>query len=267
MSAWPGRLHLVVACAAIGACESRPSVSPPREQPASRETPAVTGPQAPATPAPLEYLELITGGAAPNESLPLIVAIHGLGDRPDGFAGLFAGFAARARVLLPAGPDPYGSGFTWFPFGRDRDPERLSAGIRTAAARIAAFVGWAREHRATHGRPVVTGFSQGGMITFALALEHPGLVAAALPIGGLIPGPLLPEGPPDAAPPILTFHGAADAVVPLEPTQQSVARLQSLGYAAELRVFPGVGHAVPASMRAALHEALEQAVGRAANEP
>ena len=49
----------------------------------------------------LAYLEVVLGGARPEEPLPMIVAIHGLGDEPHNFAGLFDGFPECARLILP----------------------------------------------------------------------------------------------------------------------------------------------------------------------
>ena len=49
------------------------------------------------------------------------------------------------------------------------------------------------------GKVVVTGFSQGGMLSYALALHHPELIEYALPISGMLPEVLWPTTPPPSA--------------------------------------------------------------------
>jgi phospholipase/carboxylesterase len=100
-------------------------------------------------------------------------------------------------------------------------------------------------------RPVLTGFSQGGILTFAVAASRPELVTAAVPIAGWLPPALVPGAlPPGAAAvPIRAFHGGADDRLPAGPTRELVERLRSLGFDAELRVYPGVPHAISAEMR------------------
>ena len=41
-------------------------------------------------------------------------------------------------------------------------------------------------------RPIVTGFSQGGILSFAMAARHPNEVRYAFPVAGSCPGPILP---------------------------------------------------------------------------
>ena len=69
-------------------------------------------PRQPAEPAayPLAFQVVYTAGAEPSQRLPMIVALHGLGDTPARFAALFAGFPEPARVVS-APPAPAKSGF------------------------------------------------------------------------------------------------------------------------------------------------------------
>ena len=45
----------------------------------------------------LYYMEVVTGGADKDARLPMIVAIHGLGDEPRGFVGLLGGLQCRGE--------------------------------------------------------------------------------------------------------------------------------------------------------------------------
>jgi phospholipase/carboxylesterase len=270
------RLAVALALAAVscrgGAPEASASRSAAPPTPASRAlAPAAATDEAAPEAAGVRYVEIVTAGASPEAALPMIVAIHGLGDDPDGFSDLLADFSAPARLVLPQAPDAYdGGGYSWFPvLARDRDEPALARGIGRAASRLAAAVRELRQRRPTVGRPIVTGFSQGGMLAFALAVSHPDLFSAAYPVGGWLPPPLWPSDVDDPAayPPIVALHGDADPAVGFQPTRDAVEHLRGLGLSATLHAYPGVEHAITPDMRRDLHALLREAHRRATEAP
>jgi phospholipase/carboxylesterase len=271
------RRLLALGLLALVACEPRPS-EPQSTQPNKAPAPVEprAQPPAPTVEPPTEvvelpevagvhYLEVVTGGADANAELPMIIAIHGLGDSPEGFSQLLASFDQPARVILPRALDPYEPGWSWFPIrARDSDVEGLAAGIEHATNALAQAIPKLVEQRPTRGKPIVTGFSQGGMLSFCLAVHHGELFSAAFPVGGWLPPPLWPKPDADAtlAPPIVAFHGDEDVAVKLEPTQQAVTNLQKAGYRVELNTYTGIGHAITQDMRDDLLDGLREAIGR-----
>lgn len=249
--------------------EGRIAAAAPAEVPTD---PAATEPEAPEEPkyaeaAGLSYAEVMLGGAKPEDTVPMIVAIHGLGDEPHNFSKLFETFPEPARLILPRALDPYDSGgWSWFPIrARDPDVASLSAGIRKAAKAIAPAIAALQKSKPTRGKPIVTGFSQGGMLTFTLAVHHPEVVGEAVAIGGWLPPPLWPEKKPDGVelPAIHAIHGTADNAVRFEPTQQAVDHLKKLGYAVRLRSYEGVQHVITPEIRRDLFDDLVDAVHEA----
>ena len=257
-------------CLALTACEP----PPPRHElpaqtpsePASEARPTIPepGPDGLRELAGVHYLEYTTAGASADETLPMIVAIHGLGDSPEGFANLLRGFDRKARVIVPRAFDRYGRGWSWFPIRMaDGDDAAIGAAISNSAAKLAPAIEQLAATYPTQGRPYVTGFSQGGMLSFALAVEHGELITAAFPVGGWLPEPLWPSAGPKAdAPPIVAFHGEADDRVPFAPTQAAVTKLDSLGYAVELHGYAGVGHSISRPMHAELSASLGAAIDK-----
>lgn len=242
---------LLLALALLAGCERapEPAPAPPSAPPAAATEAAGIG-----------FVELFTGGARADEELPLVIAIHGLGDRPESFAPLYAALPVKARLVAPRG-EPWGSGFSWFPVGSLDDPQKLADGTARAADRLAILIESIFRTRKVKGRAIVTGFSQGGMLSFTLAVRHPEVVAAAFPVGGLIAPSLVPEAWPMAreAPPIRAFHGDADERVSVARARVSVAALAALGLDAKLGEYPGVGHAIPPPMRDDLLRAIADA--------
>ena len=251
------------ATAAPSSAPSAPTTPPdrPHAPPPSSTPPIATGdePQA----GKIHYVEVVLGDAKADDALPMIVAIHGLGDDPRNFGHLFDEFTEDARLILPRGLDQTpGGGWSWFPFrARDPDVEALSRGIASASDELAAAITVLVRDRKTVGKPIVTGFSQGGMLSFALAVRHPELVAFALPVGGWLPPPLVPTTPAGKdAPPVRAFHGTDDPAVKFEPTRVGVEALKKLGWDVELHAYEGVGHVITPEIHRDLDDALVDAL-------
>ena len=189
------------------------------------------------------YLEHMTGGARPDERVPMIVALHPMGGDPADFLQMLRRYRRRARLILPYG-HPSGGLYIWYDAVHDVAAPLVTRETDRIAAALAALTA----ARPTVGKPLVTGFSQGGMMTFALAVTHPEALAAAFPIGGLLPPSLYPsaalssEPRPATLPPIAAFHGASDLAVPTQGARASIAELRRAGYTAELREYAGVEH-------------------------
>ena len=206
----------------------------------------------------IPYVELVTGGAWSDEQLPMIVAMHPRGGTVDGFVRMFSSFPARARVIIPHG---YGNGngrFNWWEARVARDNAQVvSAAVRPVDQQMAAALRELIARRPTLGRPVVCGFSQGAMLSFALAANHPDLVSAAFPMGGYLPasfasGALTVPGP---RPYIHAFHGTQDRVISVNLARGSINDLRRLGVRADLTEYPSVGHKLdPEEVQAALNE-------------
>jgi len=205
----------------------------------------------------LEYLEVLTGGASASDPVPLVVAMHGLGDHPESFRLLLDDLPAKARVVFPRGPMPHGDdGFSWFEFHTDDDEGKaaLGEGVRTSADRIAQLIVVLLKARGGPPRAIVCGFSQGGILSFELAAAHPEIIAQAIPVSGYLPSSLWPAEPPKLRPlpKILALHGETDRLIPLEWAKWSVEALRSQGYDVTLRSWPGVSHALSPDMHATL---------------
>ncbi len=207
---------------------------------------APSPPVAAATPAvePLSGLEAKIG----TGDGPRVVALHGLGDAPERFVRLFDSMTTPAQLLLPAAPIPYGDGFSWFALDRGSDA--------AFAAELAARADWLADR--LEGKPILTGFSQGGMLAFAIAVRHPERITAAIPIGGALPLSLIPARAPAGAAPIIALHGGDDDRVPIDGTRASVAALTQRGFTASLREYGGVGHHISPQMRRDLDALLAQ---------
>ena len=247
------RLLVFSIAATLWACKSPPASPSPDTQPvpaAADSTPSTPpSPRAPEEPL-LDYLEMVTAGADVSRPLPLIVAVHGLGDRPENFVRWLKGLPFPARVIAPRAPTPYGRGYSWFPVERPFEAleSRDRAAIADASQRLAQLIRHLPSAHPTIGKPLVLGFSQGGVLSFELAVRSPALIGAALPIAGTWAGARVGAHRGPIAP-IFGFHGVADRRIPFGLAEGAVAQLATQGRKATLRPYPDVRHTMTADMR------------------
>ena len=165
--------------------------------------------------------------AAPDRDWPLLLFLHGAGERGDSLAvvGVHGPLKERAAgrdlpLVIVAPQVPTGS--------------RWTVG-RVAAALDAAIA----QYRIDESRVYLTGLSMGGFGTWEAIMRMPERFAAAVPIcgGGL---PLGIEAARDV--PVWAFHGAMDPVVPIEMSVGMVRTLRNAGGDVRFTVYPDAGH-------------------------
>ena len=169
---------------------------------------------------------------------PTIVALHGWGASAHDLLGLAPYLhGGEALVLCPQGPMslPVGSGATgygWFPITGGAPPD--ASAFEAAVDRLAAFLDALYErYPVDPARLVLLGFSQGGVMAYALALRDPRRYAALVALSSWLPEALANQVgrcPDDAPLPIFVSHGTEDPMIPVARAQESNQRLLALGY-------------------------------------
>ena len=153
---------------------------------------------------------------------PLLLLLHGIGSNEEDLFGLapylderFLVVSARAPVALPYG------GYGWFQI--EFTPRGMAADIEQAKRSLGMLPGFiealAERYGADARRVYLAGFSQGAMMSLALALTRPEMIAGVVAMSGRLPRQVL-EREPDAGAlagkPVLVTHGLYDAVLPVE---------------------------------------------------
>ena len=174
--------------------------------------------------ATMRYLLFRPKDAATDQSLPLVLSLHGGGPRrkfedllepyAPGFDYGLGRFVAeetqRAHPCLVLAPWSNQRGW-------DEENQRLVLGV------IATLP---REFKIDTRRIYITGQSMGGFGTWSMITAHPEIFAAAVPICG-------GGTPRDAAQarhiPVWALHGSGDGVVPVAQTRDMIAALQKSG--------------------------------------
>lgn len=174
---------------------------------------------------------------------PTVLALHGWGANALDLLGLAPHLAGgRFRVICPQGPVEVplgpGVGYGWFPLtaGSAPNPDEFSQGLDA----LRGFVDGALERYAVDpAKLVCLGFSQGGVMAYALGLGDPGRFSGLVALSSWLPPPLV-EALPQAdrgQHPALIHHGERDPMIEVERGRQSVDLLRGLGVPVTYREF------------------------------
>lgn len=173
-----------------------------------------------------------TGFDPQKESIPMIVFLHGAGER--GFDvsalkvhGIPKIFAAdpdykglRVITLSPQCP----THMTW---------NMLAAEVMELIKKVCD------EYNVDRDRVSLTGLSMGGFGTWEIGMQNPDFFSALAPICG---GAMSWREGALKNMPMRVYHGDADPVVPVKNSIDAVERLRAEGGNPELTIYPGVGH-------------------------
>ncbi|WP_242344897.1 alpha/beta hydrolase [Anaeromyxobacter terrae] len=181
---------------------------------------------------------------------PLLLLLHGLGaDERDLFAlapWLDPRFlVVAARAPYPARP----SGFAWYGLDRTTTPITLDpAEVEASREALAELVPeLCAAYGADPARVFLFGFSQGAVMSYALALARPDLVRGLVAHSGRV----LPQSlsraelaPALARLEALVLHGTWDEVIPVQRGREARSLLAPLlGERVEYREYP-IGHTI-----------------------
>lgn len=197
---------------------------------------------------------------------PTLIVIHGWGANAFDLLGLapFLG-GGRFMVISPQGPlglvmDNVLQGFGWFPLngGGVTDPNDF----RTAVDELTAFVDQAlARYPIDRGKLALVGFSQGGVMAYALALRQRERFCAVAALSSWLPEQLV-EGIGTASLsqlPVLVQHGTQDDLIDVRRARDSVERLRRLDASVIFREYD-MGHQLNQQSIADLSQFLESKV-------
>lgn len=185
----------------------------------------------------------------PGDSVPVIVFLNGRGEcGTDGMRQMAVGLGPAAietsawDEFLIVAPQKPAFDDTW-----ERHQDLVLACLDWVEREYAGRVDLERIY--------LTGLSQGGAGTFAIAAAHPERFAAVAPVCGFVheAGATPKTGSAAkradiaarlvaAGTPVWAFHGEADDVVPPDQTRQLAAAMAAAGGSMQASYFPGLNH-------------------------
>ncbi len=175
------------------------------------------------------YLLFLPAGYAGSgsESWPLILFLHGAGERGDDLEKVAIHGPPKLVVERPDFP---------FIVLSPQVPEERIWSIQFLDALLDEVT---ERYRVDPERIYVTGLSMGGYGTWHLAMEYPHRFAAIAPISG---GATITGACTLRHLPIWVFHGAQDEIVPPSRSEELVERLRRCEGNVRFTLYPDAGH-------------------------
>lgn len=189
-----------------------------------------------------KYFQYMTGGASPTDDVPVIYFFHGLGADPSKISWVFKDWNFPSRVIAPRGRKNWSSGGAWWRIRTaTKDQQRLADEMQRVAGDVSSFI---RSMQACFGRqrkrPIITGHSQGGMLTLAIAAQDNGLARHAISASGWLPELLWPK----SLPPTTVIHGTGDEIVSFDRSMSLYNHMEEQRMPVEAIYVEGAGHKV-----------------------
>lgn len=181
---------------------------------------------------------------------PLLIMLHGYGsDENDlfSFASELPDELFIISVRAPYKMQPYGN--AWYAIHWDTTSGKFSdtEQAKESVQRVSKFIDEAVEsYDVDSGNVTLLGFSQGTILSYAVALNYPEKVKNIIALSGYINEELLPDNLKEKEYSHLDFycsHGTSDQVLPVEWARKTKPFLDTLNIKNTYSEFP-VGHGV-----------------------
>ena len=196
---------------------------------------------------PLRYVLAVPCGQRDDAELPLVVMIHGRGADANDLADLapLLDGPGGYRFVFPNAPKPFEAypgmafGFTWF----DGWPAEQTSLLESRRLLLAFLEAVAARYPTPQGKIVLSGFSQGGVMSVEVGFRTPQPLAGIIVMSGGIFEDDLPDFRARRDQRLLLIHGTDDEVIPLLAAHRARRLLEDHGIEPEYHELP-MGHQV-----------------------
>jgi phospholipase/carboxylesterase len=195
-------------------------------------------------------LQHIVRKSSLTQNAPLLIMMHGYGSDENDLFSFSSELPEELFIISVRAPypmQPYGN--AWYAINFDENQGKWSDNEQAKQSRdlIAKFIDEAiAEYPVNKNNVTLLGFSQGTILSYAVALTYPEKVKNVIALSGYINKDILPEGINKKDYSELDFycsHGSVDQVIPVAWARQTAPFLNSLHIKHTYSEFP-VGHGV-----------------------
>ncbi|KVV15548.1 alpha/beta hydrolase [Flavobacterium sp. TMP13] len=181
---------------------------------------------------------------------PLIVLLHGYGSNEEDLFSFATELPDTYYVVSARAPyDMQFGSYAWYAINFDADQNKFSDNEQAKVSRdtIADFIDELIANYPIDAHNVsLVGFSQGAILSYAVALSHPEKIQKVVAMSGYFNADIIAEGFEKndfKNLKIFASHGTSDQVVPLEWARKTPAALGQLNIPITYKEYP-VGHGV-----------------------
>ncbi|ANH60972.1 alpha/beta hydrolase [Dokdonia donghaensis] len=184
-----------------------------------------------------------------SDKAPLLLLLHGYGSNEEDLFSFAEELPKNYFIISARAPiamQPYGN--AWYHISIDPDGVKSSDndGARQSRDLIARFIDEAIEtYDLDKHNVTLLGFSQGTILSYAVALTYPEKIKNVIGLSGYINEDIieLKSNPSYAHLNVYNSHGTVDQVIPIDAARKTPPYLEKVGISSTLSEFP-VGHGV-----------------------
>jgi phospholipase/carboxylesterase len=181
---------------------------------------------------------------------PLLLLLHGYGSNEDDLFSFASELPETYYIISARAPYDlqYGS-YAWYAINFDADQNKFSDHEQAKVSRdlIVNFIDELIETYPIDPKDItLIGFSQGSILSYAVALSNPEKIKKVVALSGYVSEPILAENYKNNDFSNLSFfasHGTVDQVIPVEWARKTKPFLDALGIQSVYKEYP-VGHGV-----------------------
>jgi phospholipase/carboxylesterase len=183
-------------------------------------------------------------GDAPGSLVPGLLMLHGRGADEADLMGLESALDTRLTIISPRAPYRLGPGYAWYDMFQigSPDPETMAVSM----GELREFLdGMLPTYNIDPQRLYLLGFSQGAILSAALALTMPERIAGVTMHSGYVPTNVGLELQPEAikGKPFFLAHGKYDDVIPVTFGRDAEEYLTEAGARVTYQEYP-IGHSI-----------------------
>ena len=181
---------------------------------------------------------------------PLLLLLHGYGSNEEDLFSFATELPDEYYIVSARAPYnmQYGA-YAWYAINFDADENKFSDHEQAKISRdlIAQFIDELIQTYPIDSKNItLVGFSQGSILSYAIALSHPDKVQRVVALSGYVSEPILEENylrNDFSKLKIFHSHGTVDQVIPAEWARKTKPFLEKLGINSTYKEYP-VGHGV-----------------------
>lgn len=181
---------------------------------------------------------------------PLLLLLHGYGSNEEDLFSFATELPEEYYIISARAPYnmQYGS-YAWYAINFDADENKFSDHGQAKVSRdlIAQFIDELIQTYPIDSKNItLVGFSQGSILSYAIALSHPDKIQRVVALSGYVSEPILEENylrNDFTKLKIFHSHGTVDQVIPVEWARKTKPFLDRLGIKSTYKEYP-LGHGV-----------------------
>lgn len=198
------------------------------------------------------YVVKYSGNANHSDKLPMLIALHGNGDTPLNFyETALDQLQSPARIILLEGPISFGSGSAW-PW-KTSELNKFGKGVSEVVEILSAKF-------ATKEKPILLGYSGGGMMAYYQALKHGHNYSYIFSVSGQLNKELIENESSNPGAAVFAYHGKSDRIVSINGGRSAAKLLQERGVNINFVEFPGGHHGMFTDMKKEITQAIEKKI-------